>query len=170
MSKPPRARHRTTSWKSYTAALAQRGSLQVWFDPRMQWLSAPTGKRGRQPVISDAANQACLTLKRVFKLPLRQATRMVASLLKMAGLDWPVPPCWLNCWTRSHPIKPSRPSAPVAPLLVTKPLPRAMPAPSFPPAAMRKPGPRARRALRPGAKSFAQAGGLAGPQYFRITL
>ena len=91
MSKPPRARYRTTNWKSYNAALAHRGSLQVWFDAGMEWLSAPTGKRGRQPVFSDAAIQACLTLKGVFKLPLRQTTGMVASLLEMAGLDWPVP-------------------------------------------------------------------------------
>ncbi|MBT0671127.1 IS5 family transposase [Novosphingobium profundi] len=91
MSKPPHARYRTTNWKSYNAALAQRGSLQVWFDPGMQWLAPPTGKRGRQPVFSDAAIQACLTLKGVFKLPLRQTTGMVASLLEMAGLDWPVP-------------------------------------------------------------------------------
>ncbi|WP_242405100.1 transposase, partial [Novosphingobium sp. MBES04] len=57
--------------------MAQRGSLQVWFDPGMQWLSTPTGKRGRQPAISNVAIQACLTLKGVFKLPLRQTTGMV---------------------------------------------------------------------------------------------
>ena len=91
MSKPPRARYRTTNWKSYNTALVQRGSFQVWFDPGTQWLCAPTGKRGCQPVFSDAAIQVCLTLKGVFKLPLRQTTGMVASLLKMAGLDWPVP-------------------------------------------------------------------------------
>lgn len=91
MSKPPRARYRTTNWKSYNAALARRGSLQIWFDTGMQWLSPPTGKRGRQPVFSDAAIQTCLTLKALFKLPLRQTTGMVASLLEMAGLDWPVP-------------------------------------------------------------------------------
>jgi hypothetical protein len=91
MSKPPRARYRTTNWKSYNAALAPRGSLQVWFDPGMQWLSTPTGKRGRQPMFSDAAIQTCLMLKGVFKLALRQTTGMVASLLEMAGLNWPVP-------------------------------------------------------------------------------
>jgi hypothetical protein len=42
-------------------------------------------------VFSDAAIQFCLTIKVLFKLPLRQTTGMVASLLKMAGLDWPVP-------------------------------------------------------------------------------
>ena len=51
----------------------------------------PTGKRRRQPVFSDAAIQTCLTLKALIKLSLRQTTGMVASLLEMAGLDWPVP-------------------------------------------------------------------------------
>ena len=91
MNKPERARYRTTNWKSYNAALAQRGSLQVWFVSGMQWLSTPAGKRGPQSVFSDASIQACLTLKGVFELPLRQTTGMVASLLKMAGLDWLVP-------------------------------------------------------------------------------
>jgi hypothetical protein len=42
-------------------------------------------------VFSDAAIQFCLTIKVLFKLPLRQTTGMVASLLKMANLDWAVP-------------------------------------------------------------------------------
>lgn len=32
-----------------------------------------------------------VTLKALFRLPLRQATGMMASLLELAGLDWPVP-------------------------------------------------------------------------------
>lgn len=91
MSKPLPPRYRTTNWQTYNAALAQRGSLLIWFDPGMQWLSAPTGKRGRQGVFSDAAIQVCLTLKALFRLPLRQTTGLVASLLEMAGLNWPVP-------------------------------------------------------------------------------
>jgi hypothetical protein len=42
-------------------------------------------------VFSDTAIQFCLTIKVLFKLPLRQTTGMVASLLKMANLDWAVP-------------------------------------------------------------------------------
>lgn len=63
----------------------------VWFDPQMQWLAEPTGKRGRQQVFSEAAIQTCLTLRALFGLPLRQVTGLMASLLKLAGLDWPVP-------------------------------------------------------------------------------
>jgi hypothetical protein len=55
-------------------------------------LRAPRGGRpGRPPVFSDAAIQFCLSIKVLFKLPLRQTAGMVASLLKLAGLDWPVP-------------------------------------------------------------------------------
>ena len=46
---------------------------------------------GRQQTYSDAAIQACLTLKVLFGLPLRQATGFVESLLKLVGLDWSVP-------------------------------------------------------------------------------
>ena len=88
------------------AALKQRGALQIRFDPETVWLAGPRGKRGRSATFTDAAIQACLTLKALFGLPLRQTTGLVASLLDMrrvrkqsgglfsrrlAGLDWPVP-------------------------------------------------------------------------------
>ena len=91
MSKPTPPVYRTTNWRAYNAALRQRGSLSIWFDPETQWLAAPNGRRGRQPVFSAAAIQTCLTLRALFGLPLRQVTGMVASLLALAGLDWPVP-------------------------------------------------------------------------------
>ena len=91
MSKPAPAIYRTTNWRSYNAALRQRGSLLVWFDPEMEWLAAPRGGRGRPATFSGAAIQTCLTLKALFGLPSRQTEGMVASLLKLAGLDWPVP-------------------------------------------------------------------------------
>ena len=91
MSKPAPTRYRTLNWSSYNAALRERGSLTVWFDPSTPWQAVPSGKRGAQPVYSDAAIQPCLTVKVLFGLPLRQTTGFVASLLKLAGLDWPVP-------------------------------------------------------------------------------
>ena len=91
MSRPPKTTYKTTNWKSYNQALSKRGSLTVWFDPSMQWEAIPSGRRGRQQAYSDAAIQACLTLKILLGLPLRQATGFVASLLKLSGLDWSVP-------------------------------------------------------------------------------
>ena len=65
--------------------------VRGWFDPEMVWGAAPSGRRGRQQAYSDAAIQACLTLKVLFGLPLRQTTGFVVSLLKLVGLDWSVP-------------------------------------------------------------------------------
>ena len=89
MSKPPPARYRTTNWSSYNASLRKRGSLLIWVDKDMTWRAPRDGRPGRPPVFSDAAIQFCLSIKVLFKLPLRQTAGMVASLLRLAGLDWP---------------------------------------------------------------------------------
>lgn len=94
MSKPEPepARYFTTNWPEYNAALRRRGSLLVWLDREMEWLAAPSGRPGRTETYSDAAIQFCLSIKVLFGLALRRTIGMVASLLKMAGLeDWPVP-------------------------------------------------------------------------------
>ena len=43
-----------------------------------------SGRRAKTSAI-----QFCLSIKVLFKLPLRQTAGMVASLLRLAGLDWP---------------------------------------------------------------------------------
>ena len=91
MSRPAKTPYKTTNWHSYNQALRQRGSLTVWFDPSMHWEAIPSGRRGRQQAYSDAAIQACLTLKTLLGLPLRRATGFVASLLELSGLGWSVP-------------------------------------------------------------------------------
>jgi hypothetical protein len=91
MSKPSPARYRTTNWPEYNAALCRRGSLLVWLDREMEWLAPKRGRPGRPETFSDAAIQFCLSIKVLFGLALRQTIGMVASLLKLAGLDWPVP-------------------------------------------------------------------------------
>ena len=92
MSKPAPARYRTTNWSAYNAALRRRGSLLVWLDREMEWLAPASGRPGRPQTFSDAAIQFCLSIKVLFGLALRQTIGMVASLLKLAGLeDWPVP-------------------------------------------------------------------------------
>lgn len=89
MSKPHRRRYRTTNWPMYNRALERRGSMLILIGPAMQWLAEPAGKMGRPAVFSDAAIQLCLSVKVLFKL--RQAVGMVGALLKLGGLDWPVP-------------------------------------------------------------------------------
>lgn len=92
MSKPTPARYRTTNWSTYNDALKKRGSLLlIWLDKEMPWHAPHEGRPGRPPVFSNAAIQFCLLVKVLFKLPLTQTAGMVASLLRLAGLDWPVP-------------------------------------------------------------------------------
>ena len=91
MTKPSPDRYRTTNWPSYNAALKKRGSLLIWLDKEMTWLAPREGRPGRPMVFSGSAIQFCLSLKVLFKLPLRQTAGMVSRLLQMAGLDWPVP-------------------------------------------------------------------------------
>jgi hypothetical protein len=88
----PTKRYRTRNWREYDRGLIARGDLTIWLSPDLDW-NAPEGgaRRGRPMVFSDAAIQCALTLKVIFGLPLRAAQGLVASLLRLAGLDWPVP-------------------------------------------------------------------------------
>ena len=97
MSKPSAARYRTTNWSSYNVSLRKRGSLLIWVDKDMTWRAPRDGRTGRPTAFSDAAVQFCLSIKILFKLPLRQTAGMVASLLRLAGLDWPVPDFSILC-------------------------------------------------------------------------
>ena len=80
-------KYRTLNWAEYNLSLKQRGSLSIWFDPQMAWEAEASGLRGRQQTYSDAAIQACLTLKVLFSLPLRQTTGFVESLLRLGVLQ-----------------------------------------------------------------------------------
>jgi hypothetical protein len=84
-------KYETRNWAKYSHSLKPRGSLSIWFDAGMTWGAEASGRRGRQQTYSDAAIQACLTLKVLFGLPLRQTTGFVESLLKLVGLGWSAP-------------------------------------------------------------------------------
>ena len=89
---PNKTRYRTTNWPEYNRSLQSRGGLTVWMSPDILWLDgARSGAKGRPKVYTDAAIQAILTLKVLFRLALRQARGLVSSLLKLLELDWPVP-------------------------------------------------------------------------------
>jgi hypothetical protein len=89
----PRQRHRVTNWPAYEAGLRARGSLTVWFTPEAieTWRAGPRTGRGGQPRFSALAIAPALTLRTVFRLPLRQTEGLVASILALLGLDLAVP-------------------------------------------------------------------------------
>lgn len=68
--------------------------MTIWFTEEAQagWLAVKTGKRGAQPVYSDLAIETSLTLRLVFKQPLRQTTGLLRSLTELLKLDeLPIP-------------------------------------------------------------------------------
>jgi hypothetical protein len=89
----PKQKHRVTNWAEYDAGLRARGSLTVWFTPEAieAWRAEPRTGRGGQPSYSDLAIATALTLRAVFRLALRQAGGLIGSILRLLGLDLPVP-------------------------------------------------------------------------------
>jgi len=86
--------YKIRNWKDYNKSLVNRGSLTVWFDKNSiaNWYNKErTGKKGRPVLYSDASIQCCLTLKALFKMPLRSTQGFVSSLLELLGLNIKAP-------------------------------------------------------------------------------
>jgi hypothetical protein len=89
----PKQQHRVTNWSEYDAALRQRGSLTIWFTDEAitAWRAEPRTTRGGQRHYSALAITTALTLRAVFRLPLRQTEGLIGSVIQLLGLDLAVP-------------------------------------------------------------------------------
>jgi hypothetical protein len=89
----PKQKRRLTYWPAYEAGLRQRGDLTVWFSEAAiaAWHAEPRTSRGGQPWYSPLAVLTALTLRTVFRLALRQAEGLISSVIRLLGLDLPVP-------------------------------------------------------------------------------
>src|SRR3954452_18452695 len=89
----PAQQHQVTNWREYDAGLRAPGSLTVWFTAEAieAWRAAPRTTRGGQPCYSELAITTALTLRAVFRLPLRQTEGLVGSILQLLGVDLSVP-------------------------------------------------------------------------------
>src|SRR3982750_15742 len=89
----PRQQRKVTNWPAYDASLRQRGSLTVWFTEEAiaAWEAEPRPPRGGQPWYSELAILTALTLRAVFRLAYRQTEGLIGSLMRLLGLDLPVP-------------------------------------------------------------------------------
>lgn len=86
--------YRISNWPEYEQALVKRGDISVWLDEeflRTGWRAPASGKRGAPFIYSAATIQTLLVLKAVFGLPYRSLEGFVRSLLKLMGVDLPVP-------------------------------------------------------------------------------
>jgi hypothetical protein len=73
--------------------LRDRGDITLWIsqDAIDAWTPLQTGKRGAQPVYSEAAIETALTFRLLFHLALRQTEGFLGSLLRLMGVDLPCP-------------------------------------------------------------------------------
>ena len=89
----PKKRYRVTNWAEYTEILRRRGDLTIWVtdDTLKQWRAPRRTTPGGQPKYSNIAIETCLTLRTIYKLPLRQTQGLMRSIARLMGVDIPVP-------------------------------------------------------------------------------
>ncbi len=82
-------KYRVRNWASYDRALVRRGDITIWLSPAAiaAWEPDGAGTRGAQRKYSDLASESALTLRLLFRLPLRQAEGFLSSLFVLMGLD-----------------------------------------------------------------------------------
>lgn len=91
---PTKQTYRIHNWTEYNAALVQRGSFTLWLDAAMiaQWYNAEkSGRRGASNTYSDLAIPCALTLKAVYRLPLRATQGFLTSLLQLMQVPLTTP-------------------------------------------------------------------------------
>ena len=89
----PKARYRVRNWPAYEAGLGRRGNLTFWLDEAALagWRAPRRTTPGGQARYSDLAIELVLTLRLVFHLALRQAAAFASSVLRLLGVELPVP-------------------------------------------------------------------------------
>jgi hypothetical protein len=82
-----------TNWRDYEASLRNRGSLTVWFteEALAGWKAQPRTTPGGQRHYSNLAIETALTLRTLFRLAYRQSEGLIGSIMRMLGVDLPVP-------------------------------------------------------------------------------
>lgn len=88
-------RYRVRNWPQYNRALVQRGNLTFWVDQQAVdgWRAASgSGPRGGRPrLYADAAIECALVVKAVFHLSLRATQGFLESVVRLMGVELPVP-------------------------------------------------------------------------------
>ena len=88
-----KTKYRVGKWSAYEQALVQRGDVTLWLsaDATDAWRPSPSGRPGAPKTFSDCAIETALTLRLVFRLPLRQAEGFLRSVLSLLGVDLAAP-------------------------------------------------------------------------------
>ena len=88
-----KTKYHVGNWPEYERALLQRGDVTVWLsaDVTDAWKPSPSGRPGGQQRFSDLAIETALTLRLVFRLPLRQTEGFLRSVLALLSTDLDAP-------------------------------------------------------------------------------
>ena len=86
-------KYRIRNWSEYERGLRNRGDVTIWLSEEAiaAWTPPKNGLRGGQRQYSNLAILTALTLRLVFRLPLRQTEGFLDSLLSLMGLDLKAP-------------------------------------------------------------------------------
>src|SRR5215813_7874493 len=93
-------KYRVKNWPSYNNGLKQRGSISLWLSESAikGWLvTTKNCRRGRPLQYSDLAITTCLTIRKVFRLGLRQCAGFIESLFSLLKINLPVPDYTILC-------------------------------------------------------------------------
>ena len=88
-----KTKYRIRNWREYERGLGSRGDFTIWLSEEViaAWTPPKNGLRGGQRRYSNLAILTALTLRVVFRLPLRQTEGFLDSLLSLVGLDLKAP-------------------------------------------------------------------------------
>ena len=88
-----RKKYKVTNWPSYERSLIKRGDFTLWLseDAIQEWYGDSNDLTGRPKAYSDLAIETALSLRLLFKLPLRQTEGFLRSLFNLMKVDLPVP-------------------------------------------------------------------------------
>jgi len=88
-----KTKYRIRNWREYEHGLRSRGDVTIWLSEEAiaAWTPPRNGLRGGQRRYSNLAVLTALTLRVVFRLPLRQTEGFLDSLLSLMGLDLEAP-------------------------------------------------------------------------------
>lgn len=83
--------YRIRNWKNYNRSLINRGNLTIWFseDAVKSWYQKPLGRknRGRPFIYSNSYIELALTLRTLFRFPLRATQGFLEGLVSLLGLQ-----------------------------------------------------------------------------------
>jgi hypothetical protein len=87
-------KYRVRNWPEYNRALISRASLTLWVDEQVvsAWRrrGGPQG-HGRPRIYSGTAIECALVVRTVFHLSLRATQGFLESVVRLMGVDLPVP-------------------------------------------------------------------------------